>query len=123
MGEKIKQKVLIVDDNSDHCEILKHCLQENYDIDIALGGEEAIAKIYNFEPVLILLDIMMPRLTGDELVKMIKAWKPNIQVIMVSAHLIPEVKEECMQNGAFDCICKPVDFELVRQTVIRALKQ
>ena len=111
MVEKPKHKILIVDDDPNHCEIAKHLLEDSFAIEIAFGGEEAISKIYNFNPALILLDIKMPRLTGDELVKMIKAWKPEIQVIMVSANITPEIHNECIQNGAYDCICKPLDFE------------
>jgi len=115
--------LLVVDDEPNHCEIAKWCLEDSYDIEIAYGGEEAISKIYNFNPTVVLLDIKMPRLTGDELVKMIKAWKPEIQVIMVSANLSPEIKEECMQNGAFACISKPLNFEHLKQTIQEVLNQ
>ena len=115
--------MLVVDDEPNHCEIAKRCLEDSYDIEIAYGGEEAISKIYNFNPTVVLLDIKMPRLTGDVLVKMIKAWKPEIQVIMVSANLSPEIKEECMQNGAFACISKPLNFEHLKQTIQEALNQ
>ncbi len=63
----------------------------------------------------------MPRLTGDEMVKMIKAWRPQIHVIMVSANITPEIKEECLQNGAFDCVCKPIDFRHLKETIQKAL--
>ena len=123
MSEKSNHKLLVVDDNRNHCELVKQLLEDSYDIEIAYGGEEAISKIYNFNPAVILLDIRMPRLTGDELVKMIKAWKPEIHVIMVSANLTPELKEECMQNGAFDCISKPLNFEHLKEAIQKALNQ
>ena len=123
MTGKSNHKLLVVDDNPDQCQVVMRCLEDSYDIEIAYGGEEAISKIYNFNPTVVLLDIKMPRLTGDELVKMIKAWKPEIQVIMVSANLSPEIKEECMQNGAFACISKPLNFEHLKQTIQEALNQ
>ena len=123
MSAQSNQKLLIVDDNRSHCELAKEFLERSYAIEIALGGEEAIAKIYDFNPAVILLDILMPRLTGDELVKMIKAWKPEIQVIMVSANLTPEIKDECMQNGAFACISKPLNFKHLHETIQNALNQ
>ena len=123
MGEKSKYKVLVVDDNPGHCHIAEECLKGSYEIEIAYGGEEAISKIYDFNPSVILLDIMMPRLTGDELVKMIKAWKPEIRVIMVSANLTPEIENECMQNGAFACISKPMNFEKLHETIQQAMNQ
>jgi len=116
-----KSKLLVVDDDKRNCELLQRWLEDCYDIELAFGGEEAISKIYDFKPVVILLDVKMPRLTGDELVKMIKAWKPEIQTIMVSAHLTPEIEKECMQNGAFDCICKPLDLEHLKKVIQKAL--
>lgn len=121
MDDKLKQKLLVVDDSPQHCELVKRNLKSFYDIEIAFGGEEAISQIYNFEPAVTLLDIKMPRLTGDELVKMIKAWKPEIQVIMVSANITPEVKDECMKYGAFDCINKPFDYQHLKKIIEKAL--
>ncbi|MBC8288416.1 MAG: response regulator [Nitrospinae bacterium] len=123
MGDQLKHKLMVVDDNPQNCELIKQFFEKNYDIEIAYGGEEAISKIYNFNPAVILLDIMMPRLTGDELVKMIKVWKPEIHVIMVSANISPEVKKECMLHGAFACITKPIDFQHLKETIENALKQ
>ena len=123
MSEKSNHKLLVVDDNKSHCELAKQLLEDSYNIKIAYGGEEAISQIYNFNPAVVLLDIRMPRLTGDELVKMIKAWKPEIHVIMVSANLTPELKEECMKNGAFDCISKPLNFEHLKTAIQKALNQ
>ena len=54
---------------------------------------------------------MMPRLTGDELVKMIKQWKPEILVFMVTSHLNKDIEEDCLQNGANGCFEKPLDFD------------
>ncbi len=121
MSEKSKHRLLIVDDNKIHCELAKEFLVDSYDIEMAYGGEEAISQIFNFNPAVILLDIQMPRLTGDELVKMIKAWKPEIHVIMVSANITPEIKKECILNGAFDCISKPVDFKHLKKMILEAL--
>jgi len=121
MGGKPNHKVLVVDDNPQHCYIAKKCLEDSYDIEIAYGGEEAISKIYDFNPSVVLLDVLMPRLTGDELVKMIKAWKPEIHIIMVSANLTPELEKDCMQNGAFACINKPMNFEKLHETIQEAL--
>ncbi len=121
MDGKPKYKLLVVDDDEKHCQVAKRCLEDYCEIEIALGGEEAISQIYNFNPAVVLLDVKMPRLTGDELVKMIKAWKPEIYVIMVSAHLTPEIERDCMQNGASYCFGKPIDFDLLQETIQKLL--
>ncbi|MBT3921286.1 MAG: response regulator [Nitrospina sp.] len=117
MNEIPKDKLLIVDDNEQHCNVAKEFLEDDYDIEIALNGEEAISKIYDFNPVVILLDVRMPRLTGDELVKMIKAWRPEMIVIMVTADLSPEIERDCMQNGASICLSKPINFGFLKETI------
>ena len=117
MNEIPKDKLLIVDDNEQHCNVAKEFLEDDYDIEIALNGEEAISKIYDFNPVVILLDVRMPRLTGDELGKMIKAWRPEMIVIMVTADLSPEIERDCMQNGASICLSKPINFGFLKETI------
>ena len=117
-----KPRVLVVDDEESARKVFKEYLKlQGFQVEVAEAGEEALAKIYNYHPQIVLLDVMMPRLSGDELVKMIKDWKPEIQVIMVSANASPDLEEECLRNGAFACIRKPVEFDLLSETIDQAL--
>ena len=119
---KKNPRILVVDDEESARTLLQEFLKlEGFPVEVAEAGEEALAKIYNYHPQVVLLDVMMPRLTGDELVKMIKDWKPEIQVIMVSANASPEVEEECLRNGAFACIRKRVNFNLLTEAIDQAL--
>ena len=116
-----KPRVLVVDDEESARILLKEYLKlKGFQVDTAEAGEEALAKVYNFKPHLVLLDVMMPRLTGDELVKMITDWRPETKVIMVSANLNPALEKECIQNGAYACIQKPVDFDHLIETITQA---
>ena len=115
--------MLVVDDNPDQCQVVMRCLEDSYDIEIAYDRDEAISKINIFNPAVILLDIMMPWFSGDNFLKMIKGWKPEIHIIMISAYLTPEFEKVCMQNGAFACISKPLNFEHLKQTIQEALNQ
>jgi CheY-like chemotaxis protein len=99
----------------------KNLSARGFEVEVAEAGEEAMETIYSNQPHIVFLDVMMPRLTGDELVKMIKDWKPEIQVIMVSANLRKDVEEECMRNGASACITKPVKFDLLTEVIHQAL--
>ncbi len=115
-------RVLVVDDEEKFRDISKKNLElRGFEVECAEAGEEAIAKIYNFEPKVVLLDVMMPRLTGDELVKMITDWKPEMQVIMVTADLSQEAEEECLRNGAHAYIKKPVKFDQLAETIRQAV--
>lgn len=123
MENKNKFKILVVDDDQKFCALTKRVLESGqYQVDIANGGEEAISKIHDFQPQVVLLDVKMPRLTGQELVKMIKAWKPHIEVIMVTAFHDPLLEEDCMQNGAFAYITKPVNFERLKEKLQEAFR-
>ena len=77
MGGKEKYKLLVVDDNQKNCQVAKRCMEDYCDIAIAFDGGGAISQINNFNPAVVLLDIRMPNVTGDDLLKMIKAWKPE----------------------------------------------
>ncbi len=121
--KKSEIKVLVVDDEAKFRQLLrKNLAMRGYEVDEAKAGEEAIAKVYYFDPQVVLLDVRMPRLTGDELVKMIKDWKPHVQVIMSTAVLSAEAEKECLENGAFAYLKKPIDFEVLDQTILNALE-
>lgn len=116
-------KVVVVDDEIKFLRLAKKNLNlRGFEVDVAEAGEEGIAKIYNFDPKVVLLDVLMPRLTGDELVKMITDWRPEVQVIMVTANISPEAKEECMNNGAYAYVQKPVNFDQLAELIQEASK-
>ncbi len=123
MTGKSNHKLLVVDDNPDQCQVVMRCLEDSYDTEIAYDRDEAISKINIFNPAVILLDIMMPWFSGDNFLKMIKGWKPEIHIIMISAYLTPEFEKVCMQNGAFNCFSKPLDFDQLHETIQKALNQ
>ncbi len=79
-------KILIVDNDPMFLKVTKKVLErKDYLVEVAAGGEEGIAQIYIHNPHVIILDTLMPRMTGQEVIKIIKEWKPEIQVIMVSS--------------------------------------
>lgn len=115
-------KILIVDDEVKACNNLKRFLDRTgFVVDVAHNGEDALDKIEGFDPRVILLDVKMPGLTGDELVKMIKEWKPKIHVIMVSGVKNSDIKRECFDKGAFAFLEKPVKLDLLKNTIDEAL--
>ena len=81
-------KILIADDNEANCELLEAYLAEvDCDTDIARNGQETLDKVASFQPDLILLDIMMPKLSGFEVCKQLKADPATrgIMILMVTA--------------------------------------
>jgi diguanylate cyclase (GGDEF)-like protein len=105
--------ILIVDDNQDNIEVLRVRLDSwGYETRTATNGAEALASVQNRAPDLILLDVMMPDITGIEVAQRIKGSRslPFIPIIMQTALDSTEAKVEGLEAGADDYITKPIDF-------------
>ncbi len=102
------QKILVVEDNSDIHNLIKEILEkENYKIIDAYSGTEALMILEKEDVELILLDLMLPGINGEEIIKKIK----NIPIIVISAKISPEDKVNVLLNGANDYITKPFNSE------------
>lgn len=106
-----KPKILIVDDEPITLEILEgHLIRDGYDIIFASGGVEAIEKLEQTEPDVILLDIMMPDMDGYAVCQRLKSDKrwQNIPIILVTALSDKRDLARGLEAGADDFINKPV---------------
>ncbi|HEX8547607.1 MAG TPA: sigma-54 dependent transcriptional regulator [Cytophagaceae bacterium] len=115
-------KILIVDDEKSIRNTLKEILEyENYTVDEAKDGEEALQKITANQYDVVLCDIKMPKMDGMEVLE--KAYEAGIdtQFIMVSAHGTIETAVESTKKGAFDFIQKPPDLNRLLLSVRNAL--
>lgn len=103
-------RVLIVDDNQANVELLRMQLKPfNYQLEAAYNGEEALQKVQEFHPDLILLDLMMPRMDGYEVCQILKKDKNTwfIPVIVVTALRELQDKLKAIEIGADDFLIKP----------------
>ena len=106
-----KAKILIVDDNAQNAELLQvHLEGSGFAVVTALTSEDALKKVDEDPPDLILLDIMMPRISGYEVCRRLKRdpVKSSIPIIMVTALGEIEDIEEGADSGADDFLTKPV---------------
>ncbi len=114
--ERRKPRILVVDDHEDNIELLRARLEaRGYDVDGAKDGQEALDQVDKVCPDLILLDVMMPKIDGIEVVRRLKARTaadelPFIPVIMQTALDSTENKVEGLDAGADDYITKPINF-------------
>ncbi|MDD4363333.1 MAG: sigma-54 dependent transcriptional regulator [Atribacterota bacterium] len=117
-------KILVVDDEINIRLMLKRVLsQEQYLIDEASNGEEALQKISREKYSAILLDLKMPKLNGLQVIARMKELDINIPVVMMSAYgTVPEAVE-AMKLGAFDYIVKPFDLDELKISLARMLTQ
>lgn len=115
--------ILVVDDEEGICLSLKGILSdEGYDVLTAESGEECLRLLDDELPDLILLDIWLPGMDGIEVLKVIKARFPQIQIIMMSGHGTIESAVKATKLGAFDFIEKPLSLEKIVLLVAHALE-
>ncbi|MBK6314561.1 MAG: response regulator [Blastocatellia bacterium] len=121
-SEPSNARLLIVDDEESVRSLLHDLLRDVYQCDVAACGEEALALVDRTNYNVVLSDIMMPGMSGIELLERIKAERPDTSVIMVSANHDTRRAVGALRQGAYDYIVKPFELEEVELSVQRALE-
>ena len=117
------ERLLIVEDDNEIGDILDKYLKGNgYDTDRAYNGIEAINKIEEEEFSLVLLDIMLPFKSGDQVLQKVRETK-QIPVIIISAKDMIQTKIDVMRMGADDYITKPFDLDEVLVRIEAVLRR
>ncbi|MFQ6925151.1 MAG: response regulator transcription factor [Mediterraneibacter gnavus] len=112
--------ILIIDDDIHINEMLEEVLiQEGYQVSHAYSGTEALLFLANEKPDLILLDLMLPGLTGEEVLPQIE----KIPVIVMSAKVEVKDKVALLLNGAEDYITKPFEIEELLARIVVQLRK
>lgn len=113
-------KLLVVDDNKDVVETLQRRLtKEGYEVSSAYDGEDALRKVKEADPDIILLDLMMPKLNGFEVLKEVREnfkdkWRP---IIIISAKDELESMQKCYSMEADHYLTKPCSIENILQGI------
>ena len=116
-------KILIIDDDQSMRDTLKFFLADsNYELLFAENGEIGLKLLDKYHPDLILTDLVMPKITGFDIIKESKKNDENVNVIVLSAYDDMERTIKAMQLGAFDCLNKPIDKERLNIIINNALK-
>jgi len=115
----VRHKVLLIDDTSAILHILNEILRNDYDTVIAKTGEKGIASAKKFMPDLILLDVVMPEMSGYEVLEALKSDEHtrNIAVVLMSGKDSSESEVMGYSLGAIDYIRKPFDPIVVKHRV------
>ena len=111
--------LLLVDDSEDFLEYLSGVLSSEYHIITATDGQEALDKLETRCPDIVLSDVMMPNMDGNELCRRIKAnpATTNIPVVMLTARLTEENEKESRDCGADDYFTKPFDIKVLQEHI------
>lgn len=120
------KKILIIDDEIHIVELLKFNLENNgYKVDYSYDGFDGYLKTKEFQPDLILLDWMLPNISGIDLLKKIRSDETleQIPVIMLTAKNMEEDKLEGLEDGADDYITKPFSLKEVLARITSVLRR
>jgi DNA-binding NtrC family response regulator len=118
-----KHRILVVDDELTVCKSIRQVLiREDCDVDMAQSGEEALRK-EAVEPYdVMIVDLMMPGLSGLDLLTMLKARNPKARIIMVTGYPTMKNTLQAMQLGAMDFLPKPFLPTTLRNLVAAAIE-
>jgi len=124
--EDEKKRILVVDDDPIISETIVQALEEDeydYEVVSASDGFEAGLQINHFSPHLLILDIMMPDIKGDEVCKKIKSNEDtkDIKIIVLSAYLDDEKFKKMKEHGADICFSKPLPLPQLKKEVAKLL--
>ena len=118
-----KINVLLVDDEEEFVKALSERIQmRNHGSEIALDGEQALKKIGEKRPDVMVLDLKMPGMDGIEVLRHVKKAYPELPVIILTGHGTEKDEEEALRLGAFQYLKKPVKIETLMKHVRNAYK-
>ena len=122
--------ILVVDDEPDVEELFRQHFRrdlraQRFAMDFANSAAQALSVIAGYTGpslILILSDINMPGMTGLEMLPKVKALRPEVPVIMITAYGDSDTKRKAIEGGATGLLTKPVDFALLRQAIDQRLE-
>jgi len=118
------ERILIVDDEASVGQFLSIMLErEGYKVEAVLSGKDALEKIAENPPQVVLADLRMPEMDGIELLTRIKEEDPRIAVVIMTAYGSLESAVEAMRKGAFDYVMKPFQIEEIKLVIKRAIEE
>jgi DNA-binding response OmpR family regulator len=104
-------RLLVVEDESKVAEFIRKGLQqEHHAVDVARDGEEGAYQAENFDYDLVILDLMLPKLSGLEVLRRIREKKPGLPVLLLTAKSTVEDRVKGLDSGADDYLVKPFAF-------------
>ncbi|MCX7039963.1 MAG: sigma-54 dependent transcriptional regulator, partial [Spirochaetes bacterium] len=114
--------ILVADDEKNIREGLREALMlDGYEVLLAADGREALGALERGEVDLVISDLKMPRMSGEELLRKVSAGFPTVPVIILTGHGTIESAVQAMHDGAYDFLTKPVNLDRLSMLAKRAL--
>ncbi|WP_303721430.1 cell wall metabolism sensor histidine kinase WalK [Malonomonas rubra] len=118
--EQRKKTLLVVDDEPIICQLCARALT-NFEVIQANDGRQALQQLYRHEVDIILSDVMMPNMSGLDLLRTVKQQQPDLAIILMTGYTDKEVILQALKAGADDFISKPINLLQLRTTVDKVL--
>lgn len=116
--------IVIIDDNPGSLELLSDALSgEGIAIFTAQDPEDGLDLIYNRHPQVVLTDLVMPKLSGIDVLERVVEFDPAIDVVLMTAHYTTETAVEAIKKGAADYLNKPVPLNVLRERVGKLVEE
>ncbi len=123
-GEEARIRVLVVDDDQAVRQALSRTLEKaGYDVVLAEDGQAGLDRLREGAIHILLADLKMPKLSGQELLKAAKAIAPDVEVIVITGHGSVEEAVVAMKEGAYDFITKPFKRAQLEKTIQKAAEK
>jgi len=114
-------KVLLVDDEREFVQTLsERLIMRDMGPAVAYDGESALDLIKEDEPDVMIVDLKMPGIDGLEVLRTVKKTRPDIEVIILTGHGNEEDRQLCLDLGAFAYLQKPLDINVLSETIQEA---
>jgi DNA-binding NtrC family response regulator len=118
MNSPSKITLLAIDDNPENLELIRSALyREELEILTSQDPEQGFEIFLKVRPRIVLLDLVMPKYSGIEILEKIVSIDPGVDVILITAHYSAESAVEAIQKGASDYLTKPLDIERLRSRI------
>ena len=117
-------KLVGIDDTPESLELITEALsQEGLEIFTATDPEDGLDLVFHEHPQIVLLDLVMPKMSGMDVLERIVEFDPSIEVILMTAHYSTESAVEAIKKGASDYLNKPVSIALLRERIRKLMEE
>jgi len=121
--ENIGRKILVVDDNAEFIHFVRRFLESrNFQVSVALTGKTAFEIMLSHQPELVLLDLKLPDIPGEEVLKNLKEMDKDVAIVVITGFGGEQVAVDMMRKGAIDFLSKPIDPQVLLSSIGNALE-
>ncbi len=118
-----KNRVLLVEDSTSNATVYKSYLMDNYSVDLAMTGHDALTMFSSKTYQSILLDVQLPDMSGLDVLRQVRSENANIPIVIITAHGSVDIALEAMREGASDFLSKPFDKARLSVTIANLIKE